>query len=536
MNKCEKCGTNFNDDCVVVWKCSECGKAFKISYSKLQRMQEWKNKNIGKHLLKCTDCGSVLDDGNEKIVCKCSSCGNVNDGNLAYFVSDDITNNAEIDSSNFYPDLIECPECGKKILSDSKICSYCGFQLGEIEENEGSIKCPECNKEILTDVDECPFCGYPMKTRKGIGLWSKNNGRSFKKNAKRISVIIFGIIVIIILSLVIKSCAECEHEYDLGVITKPSTCTEEGEKTYTCSLCGETKVEPVKIKEHKYKETITKEATFDEEGEKTFTCENCEDSYTESIPVRDDKVVVSVTNISKLPEDTKSGRYSDRVDFIFDVLNRTDKTIKGVQGKLKICDLFGEEILTINCDFTGNSIPVGKSIMVDDLGMDINQFFDNEVKLYNTDFNDLKFEYEVTNIVYDDGSNIEDKPSEKSMKTQKVTVKVTDKQNLDINYNVGRYSPRVEFTFEVHNNTSKEIKGVQGILIIKDLFGVDIMSSGLDFTGQSIGVNESITVSDMGIDVNQFNDEEVKIYNTKFDDLIFEYEINSIIYSDGTRD
>ena len=75
--------------------------------------------------------------------------------------------------------------------------------------------------------------------------------------------------------------------------------------------------------------------------------------------------------------------------------------------------------MTINCDFTGNSIPEGKSITVDDLGMDINQFFDNEVKLYNTDFKDLKFEYEVTNIVYEDGSNIEDKPSEKSMKTKK---------------------------------------------------------------------------------------------------------------------
>ena len=208
MNKCEKCGTNFNDDCVVVWKCSECGKAFKISYSKLQRMQEWKNKNIGKHLLKCTDCGSVLDDGNEKIACKCSSCGNVNGGNLAYFVSDDNTNNAEIDSSNFYPDLIECPECGKKILSDSKICSYCGFQLGEIEENEGSIKCPECNKEILPDVDECPFCGYPMKRT----LCIQNSVKGIAHLRKWFLVIIISIFLFSVLCTLLYAYKDRKHD------------------------------------------------------------------------------------------------------------------------------------------------------------------------------------------------------------------------------------------------------------------------------------------------------------------------------------
>lgn len=443
MNKCEKCGTNFNDDCVVVWKCSECGKAFKISYSKLQRMQEWKNKNIGKHLLKCTDCGSVLDDGNEKIVCKCSSCGNVNDGNLAYFVSDDNTNNAEIDSSNFYPDLIECPECGKKILSDSKICSYCGFQLGEIEENEGSIKCPECNKEILKDVDECPFCGYPMKTRKGIGLWSKNNGRSFKKNVKRISVIIFGIIAIIILSLVIKSCAECEHEYDLGVITKPSTCTEEGEKTYTCSLCGETKVENVPVikheyskekitkqstcveegektltcencgvtktesipkKVHSYQEEITKESTFDEEGIKTFTCKECGNTYTETIPVIKDKVIVTVKDKYNLDIDYDANRYSPWVNFTFEVYNNTNKDIKGVQGELHIKDLFGKEFTSGYMDFVGQTIKAKESVTYENMGYDLNQFVEEHMKLFYTDYEDLIFEYKVTSIVYTDGT------------------------------------------------------------------------------------------------------------------------------------
>ncbi len=380
--------------------------------------------------------------------------------------------------------------------------------------------------------------------------------------------------MVALLSFALSGCGnKCEHEYDNGVITKEPTCTEEGEKTFTCSLCQETKTESIAKKEHTYKEEVTKEPTcaeegektftcslcqetktesiakkehtykeevtkeptFAEEGEKTFTCEICGDAYTEAIPVRDDEVVVTVTNKSNLPENTSAGRYSDRVELTFNVMNMTDKTIKGVQGNLTVYDLFGEKILKISCDFTGNLIQANDSITVDDLGMDINQFMDNHVKFYNTDFSDLNFEYEVTQIVYDDLIASGSVPTE-SMESQKVTVNVTDKRNLETNYKAGRYSPRVEFTFEVYNNTSKDIKGVQGILTIKDLFGVDIMSSRLDFTGQTISADGSITVSDMGMDINQFMDDDVKVYTTDFEDLNFAYKVTQIVYTDGTTE
>jgi len=373
-------------------------------------------------------------------------------------------------------------------------------------------------------VENCSFMGYNIK--KFIVC------AEVIESMKRL--VMLGTVFFLMYSLV--GCGKCEHEYDNGVITKEATCTEEGEKTFTCSLCEETKIESVPVKSHTYNEEVTKKPTFEEEGEKTFTCKNCGDTYTESIPMRDDDVVVTVTNKSNLSKDTNAGRYSDRIELTFDVMNRTDKTIKGVQGNLKVYDLFGEEILTINCDFTGNSISANQSITVNELGMDINQFVDSHVKFYNTDFPDLNFEYEVTNIVYDDGSSMKEQPSAELTESQKITVNVTDKQTLDINYNAGRYSPRVEFTFEVYNNTAKDIKGVQGILTIKDLFGVDIMSSSLDFTGQTIGANDSVTVSGMGIDINQFMADHVKLYNTDFSDLNFEYEVTSIVYSDGTTE
>lgn len=35
--------------------------------------------------------------------------------------------------------IITCPECGKKISSRAPICSYCGFQMGEVSEEQLAV-------------------------------------------------------------------------------------------------------------------------------------------------------------------------------------------------------------------------------------------------------------------------------------------------------------------------------------------------------------------------------------------------------------
>ncbi|MEE8338638.1 MAG: zinc ribbon domain-containing protein [Xanthomonadales bacterium] len=35
--------------------------------------------------------------------------------------------------------IIACPECGKKISSHAPICSYCGFQMGEVSEEQLAV-------------------------------------------------------------------------------------------------------------------------------------------------------------------------------------------------------------------------------------------------------------------------------------------------------------------------------------------------------------------------------------------------------------
>lgn len=92
-----------------------------------------------------------------------------------------------------------------------------------------------------------------------------------------------------------------KHNY-VAAITKEPTCTEKGEKIYTCD-CGDSYTEVVPAKghhfedgectdcgekdpdyhKHSYTEKITKQPTCTEKGEKTYTC-SCGDSYTDEIP------------------------------------------------------------------------------------------------------------------------------------------------------------------------------------------------------------------------------------------------------------
>ncbi|MCD7740704.1 MAG: fibronectin type III domain-containing protein [Ruminococcus sp.] len=73
------------------------------------------------------------------------------------------------------------------------------------------------------------------------------------------------------------------HTYDNGVVTTEATCTEDGVKTYTCSVCGETYTEAITATGHTYTSEITKEATCTEDGVITYTCTACGDTYTEAI-------------------------------------------------------------------------------------------------------------------------------------------------------------------------------------------------------------------------------------------------------------
>ena len=73
--------------------------------------------------------------------------------------------------------------------------------------------------------------------------------------------------------------ALADHTYDAGVVTTAPTCTEDGEKTYTCTLegCGHSYTEVVRTEGHATVAHEGKAATCTEDGWEAYvTCENCD--------------------------------------------------------------------------------------------------------------------------------------------------------------------------------------------------------------------------------------------------------------------
>lgn len=76
---------------------------------------------------------------------------------------------------------------------------------------------------------------------------------------------------------------EHTHAWNDGIVTKEPTCTEAGEKTYTCT-CGDTKTEPIQALGHDLKETVITEPTCGTAGSKEITCSRCDFKDTKEIP------------------------------------------------------------------------------------------------------------------------------------------------------------------------------------------------------------------------------------------------------------
>ena len=75
------------------------------------------------------------------------------------------------------------------------------------------------------------------------------------------------------------------HTWDNGTVTKPATCGEEGVKTFTCTVCGATRTEPIaKLTAHTWNGgSVTKAPTCTAKGVRTFTCTVCGATRTEEI-------------------------------------------------------------------------------------------------------------------------------------------------------------------------------------------------------------------------------------------------------------
>ncbi len=110
-------------------------------------------------------------------------------------------------------------------------------------------------------------------------------------------------------------------------------------------------------------------------------------------------ITVEVLGKTNIPQDIHNYQFSDMVMFSIMVTNLSRDTIRGVEGVLNVSDIFGKQFLSIECDITGIEVVPNSRVTINELGMDVNQFIDNQVKLYTTDFEDLQFEYVISQVV-----------------------------------------------------------------------------------------------------------------------------------------
>lgn len=120
--------------------------------------------------------------------------------------------------------------------------------------------------------------------------------------------------------------------------------------------------------------------------------------------IENSDVTVKVSDLKKIAKDSSNWVFSNRVEFSIDIQNNTDKEIQGIQGKMDIQDMFGKSIVKVNCDLTEHRIKPGEMANNSNLGFDINDFMDDHVKVYTTDFENLIFVYTPSKILFTDGS------------------------------------------------------------------------------------------------------------------------------------
>ena len=222
-----------------------------------------------------------------------------------------------------------CKDCRKKILSGQTIAKTenHSWDAGKVttkatctEEGEKTFTCSICGDEKTEKVSATGHQHTEIRNKKEATCKETGySGDTWCKDCRK--KILSG-----------QTIAKTEnHSWDAGKVTTKATCTEEGEKTFTCSICGDEKTEKVSATGHQHTEIrnkkeatckeegysgdtwckdcgkkilsgqaiaktedhswnqgeITKEPTCKEEGEKTFTCSICGNTKTEKVSTTD---------------------------------------------------------------------------------------------------------------------------------------------------------------------------------------------------------------------------------------------------------
>ena len=123
--------------------------------------------------------------------------------------------------------------------------------------------------------DLAPVLDTPVVSIDDSSVASYNNNQlsGLKEGTTNLSATLYGMTA----SGSTVSVHDCKNHWDTGKVTKKSTCTEPGEKTFTCSICRQTtKKESVPATGHNYASAWTTDiaATCEKTGTESRHCQN----------------------------------------------------------------------------------------------------------------------------------------------------------------------------------------------------------------------------------------------------------------------
>ena len=235
-----------------------------------------------------------------------------------------------------YETVVYCSECGAEISRNTEVIPATGEHDWELTE---TVKEPTCTEDGEGEY-VCTVCGE-TKTD-AIEATGHVEGEPKTENLVEATCTEEGSYDAVVRCTVCDEILSEEHlvteatghDWDEGEVTKEATCGEDGEMTYTCKACGETKTEaieatgehtpgdwelvrdntfvdstctkegngtyvkkctecdeilesenrPIEKKDHEFEQTkVIKEPTCTEEGEAEVTCVNCGETSTEVI-------------------------------------------------------------------------------------------------------------------------------------------------------------------------------------------------------------------------------------------------------------
>lgn len=187
MKECPKCQMPLSNNEVVVWKCTECGKSFKLPLDKLIQLPTLV-KPDSTSLIKCSNCGMGLTE-DEKVYWKCSVCEHVLVGSVGKIRGqkstskvvtenkNEMVNNSAEEQLKKSPNLIECPDCGKLVSKRATNCLHCGCPLSEMI-TSGTVRIKMPNNIVEGWVGLISSRAASVTDNRGKVLWKGQHGEN----------------------------------------------------------------------------------------------------------------------------------------------------------------------------------------------------------------------------------------------------------------------------------------------------------------------------------------------------------------------